>query len=212
MTADGPSAKRPPHMLLEVPLRPEISLLLPVLLLLGACDRQSSDNAQASANTLAETAATPPGFEADKLGQVSRENAGEVAPDTPFTAPDGSETTLAAFRGKPLLVNLWATWCAPCVAEMPTLDALAEREDGKLQVLVISQDMDGADKVAPFFEKAAFKRLQPYLEPGMALSVGYGANLPTTILYDAEGKEVWRVLGDTDWTGKPAADLLAEAI
>jgi len=44
----------------------------------------------------------------------------------------------------------------------------------------------------------------------MALSVGYGANLPTTILYDAEGREVWRVLGDTDWTGKPAADLIAE--
>lgn len=199
-------------MLLEVPLRPEISLLLPAVLLLGACDRQSADNAQASANVAAETTATPPGFEADKLGQVSRDNAGEAAPDTPFTAPDGSETTLAAFAGKPVLVNLWATWCAPCVAEMPTLDALAEREDGKLQVLVISQDMDGAEKVAPFFEKAAFKRLQPYLEPGMALSVGYGANLPTTILYDAEGKEVWRVLGDTDWTGKPAADLIAEAI
>lgn len=199
-------------MLLEVPLRPEISLLLPVLLLTAACDRQSSDNAQASADTVAETTATPPAFEADKLGQLSRDNAGDAAPDTPFTAPDGSETTLAAFAGKPVLVNLWATWCAPCVAEMPTLDALAEREDGKLQVLVISQDMDGAEKVAPFFEKAAFKRLQPYLEPGMALSVGYGANLPTTILYDAEGKEVWRVLGDTDWTGKPAADLIAEAI
>ena len=199
-------------MLLEVPLRPEISLLLPAILLLGACDRQSADNAQASANVAAETTATPPAFEADKLGQVSRDNAGEAAPDTPFTAPDGSETTLAAFAGKPVLVNLWATWCAPCVAEMPTLDALAEREDGKLQVLVISQDMDGAEKVAPFFEKAAFKRLQPYLEPGMALSVGYGANLPTTILFDAEGKEVWRVLGDTDWTGKPAADLIAEAI
>ena len=199
-------------MLLEVPLRPEISLLLPAVLLLGACDRQSADNAQASANVAAETTATPPGFEADKLGQVSRENAGEAAPDTPFTSPDGSETTLAAFAGKPVLVNLWATWCAPCVAEMPTLDALAEREGDALQVLVISQDMDGAEKVAPFFEKAAFKKLQPYLEPGMALSVGYGANLPTTILYDAEGKEVWRVLGDTDWTGKPAADLIAEAI
>jgi thiol-disulfide isomerase/thioredoxin len=197
-------------MLLEVPLRPEISLLLPAILILGACDRQSADNAQASANVAAETAATPPGFEADKLGQVSRDNAGEAAPDTPFTAPDGSETSFAAFRGKPVLVNLWATWCAPCVAEMPTLDALAEREGERLQVLVISQDLDGAEKVAPFFEKAAFKRLQPYLEPGMALSVGYGANLPTTILYDAEGREVWRVLGDTDWTGKPAADLIAE--
>ena len=199
-------------MLLEVPLRPEISLLLPVLLLVAACDRQSDTNAQASENVAAETTATAGGFEADKLGQVSRENAGEAAPDTPFMAPDGSETTLAAFRGKPVLVNLWATWCAPCVAEMPTLDALAEREDGKLRVLVISQDMDGAEKVAPFFEKAAFKRLQPYLEPGMALSVGYGANLPTTILYNAEGKEVWRVLGDTDWTGTPAAELIAEAI
>ena len=191
-------------------MRPEISLLLPVMLLVAACDRQSDTNAQASENVAAETAATPSDFEAGKLGQVNRDHVGKAAPDTPFTAPDGSETTLAAFRGKPVLVNLWATWCAPCVAEMPTLDALAEREEARLQVLVISQDMDGADKVTPFFEKAAFKRLQPYLEPGLALSTGYGANLPTTILYDAEGKEVWRVLGDTDWTGKPAAELIAE--
>ena len=191
-------------------MRPEISLLLPVMLLVAACDRQSDTNAQASENVAAETVATPAGFEANKLGQVSRDNVGDAAPDTPFSAPDGSETSLAAFRGKPVLVNLWATWCAPCVAEMPTLDALAEREGERLQVLVISQDMDGAEKVTPFFEKAAFKRLQPYLEPGMALSVGYGANLPTTILYDAEGREVWRVLGDTDWTGKPAADLIGE--
>ncbi len=191
-------------------MRPEISLLLPVMLLVAACDRQSDTNAQASENVAAETVATPAGFEANKLGQVSRDNVGDAAPDTPFSAPDGSETSLAAFRGKPVLFNLWATWCAPCVAEMPTLDALAEREGERLQVLVISQDMDGAEKVTPFFEKAAFKRLQPYLEPGMALSVGYGANLPTTILYDAEGREVWRVLGDTDWTGKPAADLIGE--
>jgi thiol-disulfide isomerase/thioredoxin len=69
--------------------------------------------------------------------------------------------TLAAFRGKPLLVNLWATWCAPCVREMPTLDRLAVREKDKLQVLVISQDLDGAAKVTPFVEKAKFAALQP---------------------------------------------------
>ncbi|MEO7170929.1 MAG: TlpA disulfide reductase family protein, partial [Sphingomonas sp.] len=132
-------------------------------------------------------------------------------PATAFKAADGETVTLANFKGKPLLLNLWATWCAPCVREMPTLDALAVREAGKLQVLTVSQDLEGAAKVAPFFQKAGFDALQPYLDTDVALSTGYGVNLPTTILYDSEGREVWRVSGDTDWAGADAANWIAEA-
>ena len=143
---------------------------------------------------------------------VDTSKQGTPAPADAFIAPDGAKVTLAQFRGKPLLVNLWATWCVPCVREMPTLDALAAREAGKLQVLVISQDLQGAEKVGPYFAKANFRQLKPYLDPengvGFALS---GGQLPTTVLLDAEGKEVWRVTGGMDWTGAKARALLAQA-
>lgn len=138
---------------------------------------------------------------------------GTAAPTQAFIAPDGKKVTLADFRGKPVLVNLWATWCVPCVREMPTLDALAAREAGKLQVLTISQDMQGAAKVGPYFAKGGFKAIKPYLDPqnelGFPLSGESG--LPTTILYDTEGKEVWRVAGGMDWTGEKAGALLRQA-
>lgn len=187
--------------------------LLPLMLALGiaACDRPNPANEQATATVPENSAAPPADAAAQRADKIDRSKAGESAPATPFKAPDGKTVTLADFKGKPLLLNLWATWCAPCVREMPTLDALAVREAGKLQVLTVSQDLDGAAKVTPFFQKAGFKALQPYLDTDVALSTGYGVNLPTTILYDSQGREVWRVSGDTDWAGDTAAGWIAEA-
>ena len=144
----------------------------------------------------------------DKLDSSHK---GEAAPAIPFTDSSGKQRTLADFAGKPVLLNLWATWCAPCVKEMPTLDALAVARGDALQVLTVSQDLKGAELVTPFFEKAQFKKLQPYLDTDIAWSMQLGANLPATILYDSTGKEVWRVIGDMDWMGAEAAALIAEA-
>lgn len=187
-------------------MRPVIALLL-LAAMIGGCDRQSEPGQQA------DRGAAAPGDAATEaaLGRLDRSHAGEAAPATPFEAPDGRKVTLAEFKGRPVLLNLWATWCAPCVKEMPTLDALAAREGDALQVIALSQDFEGAEKVAPFFEKAKFARLQPYLDTEAAFSLGMGLNLPTTILYDAQGREIWRMLGDTDWAGEPAAKLIAEA-
>ena len=111
-----------------------------------------------------------------------------------------------------MLVNLWATWCAPCVAEMPTLDALAVREEGRLHVLALSQDLDGQAKVDTFFAERRFARLEPYIDPQLALMGELAVqSLPTTILYDAEGREVWRVTGIEDWQSARAAKLIEEA-
>jgi thiol-disulfide isomerase/thioredoxin len=190
--------------------------LLPALALLAlgiaGCDRPKDADGQANATVPTDSDAAPANETAPtRADKLDRSHKGEAAPATPFKAPDGKTVTLADFKGKPLLLNLWATWCAPCVREMPTLDRVAVRESGKLQVLTVSQDLEGAAKVTPFFEKARFKALKPYLDTDVALSTGYGVNLPTTILYDSQGREIWRVAGDMEWDSATAAAWIAEA-
>jgi thiol-disulfide isomerase/thioredoxin len=191
--------------------------LLPVLALLtlgiAGCDTAKQPDEQANAAVAGESAAAPENTSdaVERIGKIDRSHKGEAAPTLSFTAPDGKKTTLAAFKGKPLLLNLWATWCAPCVREMPALDRLAVRERDELQVVTVSQDLEGAAKVTPYFQKAGFKALQPWLDPEVGLSTHYGVNLPTTVLYDAQGREVWRVAGDMDWDGETAKEWLAEA-
>lgn len=160
----------------------------------AACDRGAPDQPQAT-----------PSASAPKAGSVDRGHKGEAAPTVAFEGPDGKPVTLAAFGGTPVLVNLWATWCAPCVAELPTLDALAK---SGTRVVAVSQDTDPAT-VAPFL-KGKGVSLTPYRDPKLGLSVAYAVNLPTSIFYGADGKERWRVTGGKDWTGAEAKALLAE--
>jgi thiol-disulfide isomerase/thioredoxin len=157
-------------------------------------------------------AAGPEATEAQTKG-VDRSHKGEPAPDTAFNDPDGEETTLADFQGRPLLVNLWASWCAPCVKELPTLDALAgdRSGNGPLQVLAVSQDIGSHGSVVAFLQSHRIARLDAYQDPKMALSGALNAQvLPVSILFDARGQEVWRYVGDLDWTSPAAAKLLAE--
>ncbi|WOE76214.1 TlpA family protein disulfide reductase [Alterisphingorhabdus coralli] len=187
-------------------------MILALLFSLAACDTQSATKQQDNAAT-SESPEPPPPPGLGPAGKLDITKRGTPAPDVSFTAPDGSAVTLAKFRGKPLLVNLWATWCAPCVFEMPTLDRLAEREAERLQVLVVSQDNQGAELVDPFFAEKKFTRLEPYLDTENAL--GFAINtgiMPTTILYDSQGKEVWRMLGGMDWTGVRAASMLEDTL
>jgi thiol-disulfide isomerase/thioredoxin len=133
-------------------------------------------------------------------------------PVVTFEGPKGEPVQLADFKGRPLLVNLWATWCGPCVAEMPTLDALSGREAARLQVIVISQD-NSREKVTAWWAKQSFKRLAPYLDAKSDLGFAFASGMvPTTVLYDKDGKEVWRVLGGMNWDGPRANTLLAGAL
>lgn len=184
-------------------MRSTIALLLVAASLIGGCDRQSAPQQQAQGANVATPAPVAP----DKL---DRSHKGEAAPAFAFADAGGAKRTLADFRGKPVLLNLWATWCAPCVKEMPTLDALAVRAGDRLQVVTVSQDFEPA-KVAPFFAERKFRKLQPFIDAETAFSTQMGVNLPATILYDSQGREVWRMLGDTDWAGEAAARLIAEA-
>lgn len=135
---------------------------------------------------------------------------GSAMPDFTLTDQTGKRATLASFKGKPLLVNLWATWCAPCVVELPMLDKLAADRAGRLEVLTVSQDMTNTEKVAPFLAAKGLTHLQPWLDPKNDLAFHYDAGtLPTTVYYDAQGKEVWRFVGGHDWTSAETARMLA---
>ncbi|HEY6048628.1 MAG TPA: TlpA disulfide reductase family protein, partial [Sphingomicrobium sp.] len=96
--------------------------------------------------------------------------------------------------------------------ELPTLDQLARQGNGSLQVVAVSQDMGPHASVVAFLQQHRIASLEPYQDPKMSLSGALGAEvLPTTILFDANGKEVWRYVGDLDWTSPAAAKLVAEA-
>lgn len=145
---------------------------------------------------------------------IDRSHKGEDAPDFIFTDAQGKKLSLADFSGRPLLVNLWATWCAPCVAEMPMLDEVARSyAKDQLAVLTISQDTQEAAKVVSFFRDKGYKTIQPYMDPENQFGFHYATGLlPTSVLYDAQGKEVARVTGALEWTGAEAAALIEETI
>lgn len=175
------------------------------VLALAACQKPSSAPSNESV----------PAAEAGPVKGVDRSHKGAPAPAANFHDPDGREISLAEFKGTPVLVNLWATWCAPCVKELPTLDKLAasHRDDGQLGVIAISQDSGPQASVEAFLAKLSVNDLAAYHDPKMSFSGSLGPDLvlPTSILYDSGGKEVWRYVGDLDWTGPEAAKLLSEA-
>jgi thiol-disulfide isomerase/thioredoxin len=202
INAAGPPAKRPPHIWFEVSSLRLILLLL--ALTLAGCDRQKPEPPQAN--------------EAPATGEiekgVDRSRKGDTAPATMFKDPDGGDISFAEFKGVPTLVNLWATWCAPCVKELPTLDRLAASHavDGRLGVIAVSQDMGDQAKVESFLGDLGIKHVGAYHDGAMALSGALGVQvMPTTILYGSDGKEIWRYVGDLDWTGTEAKALLSEA-
>jgi len=137
------------------------------------------------------------------FGQIAWHESLVSAPTTVFQDASGADVSLADFKGKVLVVNFWATWCAPCVKEMPTLDALQARLGGPdFAVLAISQDREGARVAGPFMETNQWTNLALYTEPGARFSKDAKLRgLPTSLVIDKLGNEIGRVEGDTDWTG-----------
>ncbi|WP_309603460.1 TlpA disulfide reductase family protein [Sphingomonas sp.] len=192
-----------------MPVSPRLIVLLLIGLIAAGCDRQKAEAPQAQATNDAAPAAPA----ATGKG-VDRNHKGEAAPTAMFKNPDDGDFNIAKFKGVPVLVNLWASWCAPCVKELPTLQKLeaAQGADGKLAVISVSQDSAPKGSVDAFLAEKNIGKFAAYRDPEMALTSALGVQImPTTILYDAAGKEVWRFTGDLDWTGAEATKLLAEA-
>ena len=175
---------------------------------LAGCDNGAADEAQGGEQVSSETAAE------QFTGTIDRTFVGDAIPAVALSDPDGTSLALAEAAGTPVLLNLWATWCAPCVAEMPLLDELAAELEGSVRVITVSEDINGAEAVVPFFERYGFANLPRWMDTNndLAFKFGGGAALPLTVLYDAEGKEVWRVMGAYDWGSEDARALIAEAV
>ncbi len=183
------------------------SAILPALalvLVLSGCDRSGDESPQESKGQASESV---------KIGEIDRTHAGELMPAANLVDPEGSVLNLGALQGRPVLMNLWATWCAPCVKEMPQLDQLAGDYGDELNVVTISQDMGDPAKITAFFEKNDINSLPPWIDPQLALGDAIGAaTLPTTVMYDRTGQEVWRVTGEFDWSSDEARDAVQEVV
>ncbi|MBI1245998.1 MAG: redoxin domain-containing protein [Alphaproteobacteria bacterium] len=132
------------------------------------------------------------------------------APAIAFKDAEDEAHTLADFKGRLVVLNFWATWCAPCVEEMPSLDRLqATVVDEGMAVVAISLDRAGMRQVAPFFAMHDLRKLPVYLDPtGASMRAFKIRGLPTTIVIDAEGRETGRLEGAATWDSKEALALL----
>lgn len=152
---------------------------------------------------------------------AARLNTGEMAtfvfkdapmplPDFKFNGPDGSSRTLADWKGKVVLLNIWATWCGPCRKEMPYLDKLkAELGGDSFDVLAISIDRGEAKKPKDFLGEIKVQNLEFYHDPSAQLGFTLKAiGMPATLLIDAQGREIGRLVGPAEWHGADAKRLI----
>ena len=143
-----------------------------------------------------------------------------VVPDGPLEPPPiafvdeaGTKLSLADYRGTPVAVHFWATWCFPCRAEMPTMDSMQRTLGDELVILPLSLDRGGAEMVRGYYEAHGLTTLPVMIDEKMAAGRALRVNgIPATIFVNGEGAEVARVLGDRDWSDPAVIDLVRHII
>jgi thiol-disulfide isomerase/thioredoxin len=138
----------------------------------------------------------------------------KALPEIAFDDADDKALKLADYKGKVVLLNFWATWCAPCVKEMPSLDKL-QAAMGKDKFVVVPLSLDGPSKpkVVPFYKDKNLANLGIYFDKGKKVQQALDVSvLPTSILIDGQGREIGRLLGEADWDKPEAIALMKAAV
>jgi thiol-disulfide isomerase/thioredoxin len=139
-------------------------------------------------------------------------------PDLAFHDAAGKPLTLAHWRGRTVLLNLWATWCVPCRKEMPALDALEQRLGSpKFEVVAVNIDTRDADKPKAWLKEVGVEKLGYYADPTARTfqdlkSVGRAFGMPTTLLVDGQGCEIGTIAGPAEWASEDAIKLIKAAV
>jgi thiol-disulfide isomerase/thioredoxin len=133
---------------------------------------------------------------------------------TAFLDEDGQPMTFEAFKGQYTVVNFWATWCAPCRKEMPTLEALDKAFEGKgLDVVTIATGRNPAPAIDKFFTDIGVENLTKYLDPKQALARDMAVlGLPATVILNRDAQEIARLTGDADWDAPEAIAILTALV
>ena len=147
----------------------------------------------------------------DMAAFVFKADGAAVAPEFRFLDGTGKDHTLADWKGRVVLLNLWATWCQPCRKEMPALDRLqADLGGTDFEVVAIAVDRAGAPAAQKFLDQVGTKKLALYVDPSARLATELRAiGLPATILIGRDGREIGRLLGPAEWDGVDAKRLIA---
>jgi thiol-disulfide isomerase/thioredoxin len=171
------------------------------ILVLGLCLPSAADVA-------------PDGAASPGLPQFIPTTPPRPVPDVAVETRTGERVPLSDLKGRPILINFWATWCGPCISEMPALDALAaERANTPLAIMAVSEDRKGESVVAPFLHKLRLGNLPIYLDPQTKALAAFGSDaLPTTVLIDRKGREVGRLMGAASWDSAAAHRLIDRLI
>jgi thiol-disulfide isomerase/thioredoxin len=148
------------------------------------------------------------------MDRFEKAKAPKAVPDFEFRDAEDKASKLSDLQGKVVLVNFWATWCAPCVKEMPSLNTLQGKVGkDKLVVLPLSLDGPSKPKVAPFYADKKLGNLGIWFDPGRKAMQALGVSiLPTSILVDARGREIGRLEGEAEWDTQAAIALVSAAI
>lgn len=138
----------------------------------------------------------------------------EALPEIAFQDASGKARSLSEWKGRVVLLNVWATWCAPCRREMPSLDRLKQAMGSKgFDVVALSTDRDGIAKAKAFLDEIKVGALEPLVDPtGRSAAALKVVGMPATLLIDAEGREIGRVTGPAEWDSEEAKRLIEAAI
>ncbi|OAF01437.1 thiol:disulfide interchange protein [Bradyrhizobium centrolobii] len=153
-----------------------------------------------------------------ELAALTMASAPLKLPDLAFEDADGKPKKLSDFRGKTLLVNLWATWCVPCRKEMPALDELQAKLAGpNFEVVAINIDTRDPEKPKTFLKEANLNRLGYFNDQKAKVfqdlkAIGRALGMPTSVLVDPEGCEIATIAGPAEWASEDAFKLIRAAV